>query len=148
MRHFVTPILMLALAACASAPAMTTAKTGGTVTAPTAESLLGTEWLLEDLGGAGVMDRVQATLAFLEAGRVAGSGSCNRFTGSATIGSDGTFKVGQLASTRRACVPAVMDQETKYLKALESAERIALEGPYLLVFSKGLEKPLRFTRKT
>ncbi len=116
--------------------------------APKAESLLGTEWLLEDLGGTGVLDRVQATLAFPEAGRVAGSGSCNRFTGSGTIGADGAFKVGQLASTRMACVPAVMDQETKYLMGLQSAERIALEGPYLLVFSKGMEKPLRFTRKT
>ena len=148
MRYFITLILMLSLAACASTPAITTARTGGTVAAPPTESLLGTEWLLEDLGGAGVLDRVQATLAFPEAGRVAGSGSCNRFTGSATIGTGGAFSVGQLASTRRACVPAVMDQETKYQKALESAERIAIEGPYLLVFSKSLEKPLRFTRKT
>ncbi len=116
--------------------------------APTEESLLGTEWLLEDLGGAGVLDRVQATLAFFEAGRVAGNASCNRFTGSASIGSEGAFKLGQLASTRRACVPAVMDQETKYLKALESAERIALDGPHLLIFSKDLERPLRFTRRT
>jgi heat shock protein HslJ len=47
-----------------------------------------------------------------------------------------------------ACVPAAMDQEARYLKALEGAERMALDGPYLLVYSKGLDKPLRFTRKT
>ena len=141
-------ILFLALAACASGPAQTPAKMAETTATPTAQSLLGTEWLLEDLGGAGVLEGVQATLAFPEAGRVAGSGSCNRFTGSATIGPDSAFSVGQLASTRRACEPAVMDQETIYLGALESAERIALEGPYLLVFSKDLEKPMRFTRKT
>ncbi len=140
-------ILLLTLAACASDPAKTPGKTGETMATPTAQSLLGTEWLLDDLGGAGVLEGVQATLAFPEAGRVAGSGSCNRFTGSATIGTDGSFGVGQLASTRRACEPAVMDQETIYLKALEDAERIALEGPYLLVFSKDLEKPMRFTRK-
>jgi heat shock protein HslJ len=113
---------------------------------PTAQSLLGTEWLLEDLGGAGVLDRVQATLAFPEAGRVAGSSSCNRFTGSIEIG-EGTIRFAQLASTRRACAPAVMDQEGKYLKALEDAERMAIEGPYLLIYSRGLEKPLRFMRK-
>ena len=114
------------------------------MTAPAAQSLLGTEWLLEDLGGRGVLDRVEATLAFPEAGRVTGNGSCNRFTGSVEIGG-GTIRFWQVASTRRACVPAVMDQEAKYLKALEGAERFAMEGPWLLIYSKGLEKPLRFT---
>ena len=32
-------------------------------------NLIGSEWLLEDLGGSGVLDRVQATLAFQEAER-------------------------------------------------------------------------------
>jgi len=36
---------------------------------PTAQSLLGTEWTLEDLSGAGVLDRLQTTLAFPQAGR-------------------------------------------------------------------------------
>jgi heat shock protein HslJ len=93
-----------------------------------------------------VLDRVQATLAFPEAGRAAGSGSCNRFTGSVEIG-NGEIRFGQFATTRRACVPAVMDQKGKYLKGLGEAERVAMEGPHLLIYSKGLEKPLRFTRK-
>jgi heat shock protein HslJ len=80
-------------------------------------------------------------------GRVAGGGSCNRFTGAADIG-PGTARFGPLAATRMACVPAAMDQQARYLKALEGAEPMALDGPYLLVYSKGLDKPLRFTRKT
>ena len=87
------------------------------------------------------------TLVFPELGKVAGSGSCNRFVGAAEIG-EGTIRFGELATTRRACLPAVMDQETRYLKALEDAERIVVEGPYLLIYSKGIEKPLRFTRKS
>ena len=39
---------------------------------PAAAPLVGSEWRLEDLGGTGVLDRVEATLAFPEAGRVAG----------------------------------------------------------------------------
>ena len=113
---------------------------------PTAQSLLGTEWTLEDLSGAGVLDRLQTTLAFPQAGRVAGSSSCNGFPKSVENG-DGAIRFGQLATTRRACVPAVMDQEGKYLKALEESERAAVEGPYLMIYSKGLEKPLRFIRK-
>ena len=145
MKYFAA-LFALALVACAGVPAQTAAKQGETMTAPAAQSLLGTEWLLEDLGGRGVLDRVEATLAFPEAGRVTGNGSCNRFTGSVEIGG-GTIRFWQVASTRRACVPAVMDQEAKYLKALEGAERFAMEGPWLLIYSKGLEKPLRFTRK-
>jgi heat shock protein HslJ len=139
--------LALALAACATDPSPSAAgRPAIAMTTPTTQELLGTEWLLEDLAGAGVIDRAEATLAFPEAGRAAGSGSCNRFTGAVDIGT-GTMRFGPIAVTRRACVPAVMDQETKYLKALQAAERIARDGPYLLLYSKGLDRPLRFTRK-
>jgi heat shock protein HslJ len=46
-----------------------------------------------------------------------------------------------------ACAQAVMDQETRYFKALADAERYALEGPALLIYAKGMDKPLRFTRE-
>jgi heat shock protein HslJ len=38
-------------------------------------------------------------------------------------------------------------QEKKYLEALQAAERFAFDGPSLLIYSKGMEKPLRFARK-
>ncbi len=109
-------------------------------------SLSGSEWLLEDLAGDGVMDNVQATLAFPEAQKVSGNGSCNRFFGPAEITGD-LMKLGPLGSTRMACPKAVMNQETKYLNALQAAERFEWQAPYLLLHCKGLEKPLRFTRK-
>jgi heat shock protein HslJ len=108
-------------------------------------SLSGTEWLLEDLGGSGVIDNVQATLTFPEAGRVAGNASCNRFSGPAEISGD-SIKLGPLASTRMACPEAVMNQETKYLNSLQAAERFEWKDPHLLVHCKGFDKPLRFTR--
>jgi heat shock protein HslJ len=109
--------------------------------------LNGSEWLLQDLGGGGVLGNVQATLAFPEAAKVAGNASCNRFFGAATITGD-AIKLGPLGSTRMACPEAVLTQETKYLNALQGAERFAWKDPYLLIFCKGLEKPLRFTRTT
>jgi heat shock protein HslJ len=113
--------------------------TGGTF------SLSGSEWLLEDLGGSGVLDQVQVTITFPEAGKVAGNGSCNRFFGAAEIHGD-AIKLGPLGSTRMACPEAVMNQETKYLEALQAAERFEWKDPYLLIYCKGLAKPLRFTR--
>ena len=108
-------------------------------------SLSGSEWLLEDLGGSGVVEDIQATLAFPEAGKVAGFGSCNRFFGSVETDGD-AMKLGPLGSTRMACPEVVMHQETKYLKALQAAERFEWKAPYLLIYCKGFEKPLRYTR--
>ena len=127
--------------------------------------LIGSEWLLEDLAGGRVLDNVQATIAFPEPGRVAGVGSCNRFNGPCTLGTiavtggeggsrdsavsgGATFSVGPLATTRKACVPAVGEQEQRYLAALQAAERIEIEGRTLRVYTKGAEKPLRYARIT
>jgi heat shock protein HslJ len=107
--------------------------------------LSGSQWRLEDIGGAGVIDNSQATLAFPEAGKIAGNDSCNRFFGSAEIKGD-TIKLSPLGATRMACPEAVMNQETKYLRTLQSAERFELKYPYLLIYSKGLEQPLLFTK--
>lgn len=103
------------------------------------------QWLLEDLNGSGVLDNVQATLTFPEAGKVAGFGSCNRYFGPAEI-KDETIKLGPLASTRMACPEAVMNQEAKYLEALQAAEHFEWKESHLLVYTKGHEKPLRFSR--
>jgi heat shock protein HslJ len=107
-------------------------------------NLIGTEWLLEGLGGAGVIDNIQATLTFPEAGKTAGNGSRNRFFGPAVI-TGSTIKLGPLGLTRMACSRAVMNQETKYLDALQAAERFEWKDPYLLIYCKGFEKPLRLT---
>ena len=108
--------------------------------------LVGTAWRLEDLAGASVVDRTEATLEFPEAGKVAGSGSCNRFFGTVVISGD-SLSFGPLGSTRMSCAEAVGTQETTYLKALQDAERFTLEGSLLLISSKGMGKPLRFIRK-
>jgi heat shock protein HslJ len=119
---------------------------GHTQQAPAGEfHLSGREWLLEDLGGTGVLDNVQATLAFPEAGKVAGNGSCNRFFGTVDI-TGNNIKLSPLGSSRMACPEAVMNQETKYLQMLQAAQRFEWKDPYLLIYCQAFEKPLRFTR--
>jgi heat shock protein HslJ len=107
--------------------------------------LIGTKWLLEDLGGSGVIDNAQATLEFPKPGEVAGMGSCNHFFGLVEI-KVGRVSFDKMASTQMQCADAVSDQEQRYLAALAGAERISVEGPYLFIHSKGLDKPLRFTQ--
>jgi heat shock protein HslJ len=129
---FVIPVLTV-LTACAMPGA------------PAPAPLVGSEWRLEDLGGRGVLDRVEATLVFPEAGRVAGNSSCNRFFGSYTLMQD-RVAFGQLGGTRMACPEAVSEQETRYLDALQKAQRLEVQGKTMLMHVQGLDKPLRFTR--
>ncbi len=136
----------LLLCSCASSnePAANPPKSAGDAQI----SLPGTEWVLVDLAGTPALPGGKATLAFPEAGRVAGNASCNRFTGSVEI-TGNHLKMGPLASTRMACVDAdVSKQEDTYLKALNGATRYAYQDPYLLIYCDGFEKPLRFTRDT
>ena len=102
-------------------------------------------WLLEDLGGRGVMDIAQTTIEFDGEGRVFGSGGCNRFTGSYTF-EDGVLGLGPLAATKMMCPDAVMDQEDRFLAALGAVERVEVDGPFLLIFFAGSDDPLRFTK--
>jgi heat shock protein HslJ len=112
--------------------------------AAAAFNLSGSDWQLEDMGGVAA-DHGNATLSFSQAGKIAGNGSCNRFFGTAEIHGD-AIKLGGIGSTRMTCPEPVMTQESKYLEALQAAERFEWKDPYLLVYCKGLDKPLRFAR--
>lgn len=91
----------------------------------------GTAWLVEDIAGHGVIDRAQTTLSFDAAGRISGSTGCNRYTGVATR--DGAaLRFGQLATTKRACVPALMDQEQKFSQAMQDVRSYAVAANGLL----------------
>ena len=121
--------------------------TGGCAHNPQAPVIWGTAWVLEDLGGAGVLDRVPTTLEFPAQGKVAGRGSCNRFFGTVAISGE-SIKFGAMGATRMSCGEAADLQESKYLKALGGAERFVIDGSVLLIYAKGMDKPLRFTRGT
>ena len=112
----------------------------------TKDVLQGTSWRLEDLGGVGVVDKVEATLEFTQGGKIEGHGSCNRFSGTADV-SGTTIRIGPVAATLMGCADAVMNQEKKYFEALRNVERFTLEDTTLLIFYKNNEKPLRFVRK-
>ena len=111
----------------------------------TPQALWGTRWRLEDLAGRGVIDFAQTTLEFPEPGRAAGFTACNRFFGEVEA-AEGSIAFGKLAATRKGCSTAVMDQEQRYLEALERAERYELAEPFLSIHCRGLEAPLRLIR--
>jgi heat shock protein HslJ len=113
--------------------------------APTAETLWGTEWRLEMLGGEPVLATAPATLAFPEAGRVAGRGTCNRFFGAVSLSGE-RVRFDQMGATRMACQPDAMEQESRYLAALLQAQRMERQGDTLTLNLAGGGPPLRFVR--
>lgn len=103
-------------------------------------------WVAQDIRGEGVIDTAQSSIKFAEGGRVTGSGACNRFIGSAAQdGSNLTFS--ELAGTKMACPPALMDQERKFLAALEAARSFKLDGSFLHLLGDDGSELVRFTRQ-
>ncbi|SNC63617.1 Membrane-bound lysozyme-inhibitor of c-type lysozyme [Marinobacter sp. es.048] len=93
----------------------------------------GAIWVVEDLAGAGIIDRSRITIEFLEGNRIAGRASCNRYTGAYELRGEG-MAIGPLASTRMACAPALMNQEERFLNLLDQVNsvRIGQQGQLLL----------------
>jgi len=61
--------------------------------------------------------------------RVSGSGGCNRIAGPFELDGD-KLRLRRLASTRMACQSG-MEQEDRFLRALETVERYAVRGSHL-----------------
>lgn len=101
---------------------------------PLADSpLRGTYWKLVRLGDASVKaadGQREAYLVFdTEEPRVAGSGGCNRVNGGFEL--DGAnLRFGRLAATRMAC-PEGLEQEQRFLAALEGVTRHRIDGSHL-----------------
>jgi heat shock protein HslJ len=81
----------------------------------------GAEWVVEDIGGRGIIDNSRVTMTFAD-GQVAGRAGCNQYGASVTQGGEG-FTVGPVRSTRMACAPALMTQEALFLDIIGKAVR-------------------------
>ena len=115
-RRFMAVAAMLALGAALAACESAMSGDGGDV------ELTRQDWVAQTIAGKPVINVGRVTLAFAE-GRVSGRGGCNHYSGTVEIG-PGTLKIGALISTKMACADnAMMQQESAYLSALQSAER-------------------------
>ncbi len=104
-----------------------------------APQLVGREWLIEDIGGRGVIDNSPASLLFTPDGKLAGNASCNRLIGSFDAGEDGALSVEPAGTTMMMCPPALMEQEGRLLAMLPDvvSYRIDDTGALVIETSKG-----------
>lgn len=127
--------LALVLASCAP----------GTVPHGSAGAALPTDivWKAEDMGGGGIIDRSHVTLLLAADGMASGSGGCNRFSAHHTMTGD-RLAITAIASTEKACAPALMEQEARYIAMLAAVARWRVEPTGALVLTTTQGAPLRF----
>lgn len=133
----------------AAAPAVARPFFGAPLRMAQAASIAGS-WRLVTMGdpsSPGVVPQATALTADFAEDRVTGSGGCNRFMGGYKT-QDGQLSIGPLASTFKACEPTIMNQETRYLQALQGAQRYEIDGQRQLSIFYQTEQEsgvLRFT---
>ncbi len=139
----IAPLLLLLLSACSNTMSQKAPQ----------NPLMGSEWRLTALSGQPVEGDARATLSFASATSVSGSGGCNNFVGGVSVTPDtastaeaatGSILLGNLASTRKACLGEVMALEDSYLAALGQVTGYRREGGVLLLLGAGGGERMRF----
>ncbi len=94
--------------------------------------LLGTntEWTVTEIAGTAVPEGVKVTLMRPEAGMLAGSSGCNRYTGPAKV-ENGKIHIGALAGTRMMCPEPQMSAETAFHSTIGRATGARMAGDVL-----------------
>jgi heat shock protein HslJ len=125
---------MAGIAGCAS-----------TMSVPTRADLIG-GWAVEYIGERPVIDNSPAYMEFNEEGRVAGNSSCNQFTGTYVMSGD-SLVFSKLASTKKMCPPALMEQETSFLTALEGVAKVRFEKGLLMLLDSNDKMLVKASRR-
>ncbi|WP_017931254.1 META domain-containing protein [Robiginitomaculum antarcticum] len=103
-----------------------------TENAPLQIDLTGREWVVEDIANTGIIDSSRMTLNFDANGRLSGLSGCNNYT--TEFSRDGmNLTAGNIALTRRACAPALMNQEQKFLDVLSGVQSFYHDGTGALI---------------
>jgi heat shock protein HslJ len=100
---------------------------------------------VDEIDGRRVQGSDAPTLTFDGAQRVSGSSACNRYTASLTAAGSG-LRVRDVAMTRMACPPAVMELESRFVTALAAVRSYRLEGDALELVDESGRLRLRLSR--
>lgn len=90
------------------------------------------EWVVEDINGKGVIDFSRATLNFGDEGALTGRASCNSYRSAYTLTAN-HLTVEAIASTKKLCPPALMNQEQAFLENLATDNLVEFDETGALV---------------
>src|SRR5690349_16376422 len=100
-------------------------------------------YILEWIGERPLMDYSHLTITLGEDGRAYGNGGCNHWFAPYTLEGD-KLTFGKIGSTRKLCAPALMEQEKRFLQALENVQRWDVSPIEQIRFWPAEGKPLRW----
>jgi heat shock protein HslJ len=100
-------------------------------------------YLLEWIGERPLMDYSHLTLTLASDGRAYGNAGCNHWFAPYQLEGD-KLTFGKVGSTRKLCAPALMEQEKRFLQALETVQRWDISPIEQVRFWPAEGKPLRF----
>lgn len=132
-RYRALALIALLTSGCAQQPASTT-------TAAEPRQPLTGQWQVESVNGGGIIDASHLTLVFIDAERIAGSSGCNRYNAGFSQ-HDKDIRISAPASTRRACAPALMQQEQRFLQALSESVSYQWQDNHWVIFSDDKGEP-------
>lgn len=103
-----------------------------------ARLLQGADWVVEDINGGGIIDGSRVEMVFSSNNRLAGQASCNNFSAEYELTGE-SLTIGDTVSTRKACVPALMEQEQRFLDMLQRVKgfRFNEKGALMLLTAEG-----------
>jgi heat shock protein HslJ len=125
-----TALLLSIVGACGDPG--TTAPIKASEMSENAISVVGSTWQVEDIDRGGIIDRSMVTVQFPEEGRITGSTGCNNYFASVSIDSS-SISLSGIGTTRRACPQSLMNQEQRFLEALNSAAQVSIDDDTWLV---------------
>jgi heat shock protein HslJ len=133
--------MMLAAAALVALALAAVATAGCGESAPTLE---GTSWRLTGWSISSQDPNDFTITAEFKDGRIGGTSAVNQYGGPYTAGDDGSFSVGDLASTMMAGPEADMKAEASYLTLLAAAKKYEVDGDTLTLCDAGGNESLVF----
>jgi heat shock protein HslJ len=107
--------------------------------------LTGTQWIAVEIDGVPTGNN-RSTLMFDSETHAAGSTGCNRYFAGVTLAAQ-SLRFGNVGSTRMACEAPFMDQENRFVTALDAVRAHRIEGTTLLLVDDAGRTRLRFTRQ-
>lgn len=97
------------------------------------------EWPVTDVNGAPAVEGRAPMIRFGSDGKVAGSTGCNNFNGTYRLDGENLVVEEPLATTRRACIPELGDQESEFLAVLTTAQTFEVIGSEAMLIITGAD---------
>jgi len=110
------------------------------------EDMTNARWRIEAIGGAPTLEPGKTHFTVLPNGQISGSAGCNSFGGAGSFKAGGV-KIGPLHASQMACPRPLMEQEGRFIGALNRSVRYELRDGALILRDEAGAETARLRRQ-